>query len=313
MRHKIRILGIIIVLLLTKIQAQQDPQYTQYMYNMSVLNPAYTTDTPSILNFGMLYRSQWQNAVGAPKTLTFFAHTPLSEKIEVGLSVVSDDIGDGALKENNIYADFAYILKLDDESNISLGLKGGFTAFETNFGGFRLPQFEDDPAFNEDLNNTYPNIGVGAFYHRKNFYAGISSPNLLTSKHLENTNGISSLGSEAIHVFGMMGYVFDGIPDFKIKPSVLAKTAQNSPFTFDASMNVLFKNRFEGGISYRLEDSVSAMFNFAVLPTLRIGYSYDYTLSNLGDFNDGSHEIFALFDLDLLGIRKGYDKSPRFY
>ena len=118
MRHKIRILGIIIVLLLTKIQAQQDPQYTQYMYNMSVLNPAYTTDTPSILNFGMLYRSQWQNAVGAPKTLTFFAHTPLSEKIEVGLSVVSDDIGDGALKENNIYADFAYILKLDDESNI---------------------------------------------------------------------------------------------------------------------------------------------------------------------------------------------------
>lgn len=292
---------------------QQDPQYTQYMYNMSVVNPAYTTNEPGILNFGSLYRSQWQNAVGAPKTLTLFMHAPITEKIETGISFITDDIGDGALKENNIYADFAYILKLDGKSNLSLGLKAGITNFETNFNGFMLPEFQDDPAFNENLNNTFPNIGVGAFYTRNNFYTGVSAPNLLTSKHLENRDGINRVGSEEIHMFFTAGYVYELNPMLKIKPSILSKVVSGSPLNLDASLNVLFNNRLEGGLSYRLDDSVSAMFNLHVLPAIRIGYAYDYTLSNLGDFNSGSHEIFVLFDLDLLGLKKGYDKSPRFY
>lgn len=306
---------IFITLLLcqTILNAQQDPQYTQYMYNMSVINPAYTTNDLGMLNFGALYRSQWKNTVGAPKTLTFFAHAPLSQKIEMGVSVISDNIGDGALKENNIYADFAYILKLDDKSNLSLGLKGGVTTFETNFNGFMLPEFQDDSAFNENLNNTFPNVGAGAFYHRQNFYAGLSVPNLLTSTHLENKDGINRIGSENIHLFLTSGYVYELNPDLKIKPSILAKMVQGAPITMDVSLNVLFNNRFEGGLSYRLEDSVSAMFNLSVLPALRIGYAYDYTLSNLSTYSSGSHEIFVLFDLDLLGLGKGYDKSPRFY
>ena len=295
------------------LRAQQDPQYTQYMYNMSVINPAYTTDAPGMLNFGALYRSQWKNTVGAPETLTFFAHLPLSEKIETGISLITDNIGDGALKENNIYADFAYILKLDEKSNLSLGLKGGVTTFETNFNGFMFPEFQDDEAFNDNLNSTFPNVGVGAFYHRKNFYAGLSAPNLLTSKHLENRNGINRIGSENIHLFLTSGYVYELNADLKIKPSVLAKMVQGAPITFDASLNVLFNDRFEGGLSYRLEDSVSAMFNLSVLPALRIGYAYDYTLSKLSTYSSGSHEIFVLFDLDLLGLGKGYNKSPRFY
>src|SRR5690606_23020302 len=84
-------------------RGQQDPQYTQYMYNMSVINPAYTTNEPGMLNFGSLYRSQWKNVVGAPKTLTFFAHMPLNQKVETGLSLITDDIGDGVLKETNVY------------------------------------------------------------------------------------------------------------------------------------------------------------------------------------------------------------------
>ena len=91
------------LLFLIKLQGQQDPQYTQYMYNMNVVNPAYTINEPGMLNFGTLYRTQWENAVGAPQTLTFFAHAPLSKKIEMGTSIISDDIGDGSLKENNIY------------------------------------------------------------------------------------------------------------------------------------------------------------------------------------------------------------------
>ncbi|MGB5819253.1 MAG: type IX secretion system membrane protein PorP/SprF [Saonia sp.] len=303
----------LLFLLHSFLNAQQDPQYTQYMYNMSVINPAYTTNERGILNFGSLYRSQWQNAVGAPKTLTLFIHTPITEKIETGISFITDDIGDGALKENNIYADFAYILKLNEKSNLSLGLKAGITDFETNFNGFMFPEFQDDPAFNENLNSIFPNIGVGAFYSRDNFYAGVSAPNLLTSQHLENRDGINRTGSEEIHVFFTSGYVYEVNSELKIKPSMVTKIVSGSPLTLDASINALFNNKFEGGLSYRLEDSVSAMFNVYVLPSIRIGYAYDYTLSNLGDFNSGSHEIFVLFDLDLLGLKKGYDKSPRFY
>ncbi len=296
--------------------AQQDPQYTQYMYNMSVINPAYTTNDLGILNFGTLYRSQWLNAVGAPKTLSFFMHAPLSKKIETGISFITDEIGDGVLKENNIYADFAYILKLNRDSNISLGLKAGFTNFETNFNGFRLPEtpnIEDDEAFNKNLNNTFLNIGIGAFYHAKNYYVGVSAPNLFPTKHLEDKEGISGLGAEAIHVYLTGGYVYELNYRFKIKPSTMIKAVSGAPLTFDASLNVLYNDKFELGASYRLDDAVSAMFNAKVLPAVRIGYAYDYTLSNIGDFSSGSHEIFILFDLDLLGLKKGYDKSPRFY
>ena len=307
------LLVLLLLLLQLTVRAQQDPQYTQYMYNMSVINPAYTTNEPGMLNLGSLYRSQWKNAIGAPKTLTFFAHTALSEKIEMGLSFITDDIGDGVLKENNIYADFAYILKLNEKSNLSLGIKGGITTFETNFNGFMLPEFQDDIAFNENLNSTFPNVGIGAFYHRNNFYAGLSAPNLLTSIHLENKDGINRIGSENIHLFFTSGYIYELNPNLKIKPSLMTKMVKGSPLTLDISVNLLFNDRIEGGLSYRLEDSVSAMFNLSIIPALRIGYAYDYTLSNLSTYTSGSHEIFILFDLDLLGLSKGYDKSPRFY
>lgn len=302
-----------LLLVQTIVCAQQDPQYTQYMYNMSVINPAYTTNDPGLLNIGTLYRSQWKNAIGAPKTLTFFIHTAISDKIEAGLSFITDEIGDGALNENNIYADFAYILKLNEKSNLSLGLKGGVTTFNTNFNGFLLPEFQDDIAFEDNLNTSFPNVGAGAFYFRKNFYAGLSAPNLLTSKHLENKDGINRLGSEHMHLFFTSGYVYELNTNIKIKPSIMTKMVKGAPITADLSLNVLYNNRFEGGFSYRTEDAVSVMFNIAITPTLRIGYAYDHTLSNLGIYTSGSHEIFILFDLDLLGLRKGYAKSPRFY
>ncbi|NHF58264.1 type IX secretion system membrane protein PorP/SprF [Flavobacteriaceae bacterium TP-CH-4] len=305
--------GILLLLVQAGLRAQQDPQYTQYMYNMSVINPAYTTNELGMLNLGTLYRSQWVSAVGGPTTLTFFSHAAISEKIEMGLSLITDNIGDGAVKENNFYVDFAYILKLDEMSNLSLGLKAGLTNFNTDFTGFQLPEIQDDPAFNENLNSTFPNVGVGAFYNRDNFYAGVSIPNLLTSTHLENQNGVAGLGSEELHLFFISGYVYEMSPDLKIKPSIMTKVVKGSPLSIDGSLNVLFNKRFEVGASYRLEDSISAMFNMSIIPSLRIGYAYDYTLSNLSDFSAGSHEIFALFDLDLLGLNKGYDKSPRFY
>lgn len=299
--------------------SQQDPQYTNYMYNQNVINPAYTTNELGVINFGFMHRTQWTNAVGAPKTYTFFAHTPVSEKIEVGLSLITDNIGDGVLRENNVYADFAYILTLNESHKLSLGLKAGFTNFKTNFADFRFP--DDDPingiltndtAF-DNQNTTSPNFGVGAFYFTEKYYVGLSVPNLLNSKHIKEKNGLRSIGGEEIHLYLNAGYVFRLSDVVQLKPSTLIKAVKGSPFVIDTSINVLFNNRLEGGLSYRINDSFSAMFNIKATSSLKIGYAYDYTTTNLSNFNSGTHEVFVLFDFDTLGLKKGYDKSPRFF
>lgn len=298
---------------IASVSAQQDPEYTHYMYNMSVVNPAYATGTPSMLNLGGLYRTQWVGAVGAPKTFTFFGHTALSDKIEIGLSLVSDDIGDGAKKENNVYADFAYVLNLGGQNKLSLGVKAGFSSLQTNFNGFVLQSGDTstDAAFAENINVTKPNIGVGAYYFRNNFYVGLSAPNLLKAKQIEEKFGINAYGSEEIHTFFTAGYVFQISDALKLKPAFMSKIVKGAPVSVDITANLLYNEKFEFGAAYRIDDAISALVNINITPTLRVGYAYDYTLSNLGQFNSGTHEIMLLFDLDLLG--KGYDKSPRFF
>jgi len=311
--HKITIL-FCLVLLSIQGNAQQDPQFTQYMYNMSIINPAYATANEDILNIGGLYRTQWVGLEGAPKTGSFFAHTPINEKIELGISFTNDNIGD-VINENNIYADFAYVLSFGLDSKLSLGLKAGFTFFSANFDGFILNSgnTSTDVAFNENISRTFPNIGIGAFYFTDNYYLGLSAPNMLTTTHLESENGVKSTGVQDIHYFITGGYVFDINEDLKFKPAFMAKAVKGSPLALDITANVLINEKLEAGLGYRLEDAISALINFRISPDLRIGYSYDFTTTNLGDFNSGSHEIFILFDIDLFGFKGGYDRSPRFF
>lgn len=300
-----------IILFSIKGIAQQDPLYTQYMYNMSVINPAYATDNPGMLNLGGIYRTQWVGIDGAPNTASFFAHTPLSERVEVGISIVHDEIGD-VVKENNITADFAYVLPLDDNGNkLSFGVKGGITTFDADLARLETNQL-NDPAF-QNINELFPVFGVGAYFFGDNYYLGASAPNLFTSKHIENEQGLRGLGEENIHYFLTGGYVFDLTEDFKLKPAFMARGVQGAPLSVDVTANVLMFNRLEAGIGYRWDESITGLINFAVTPGLRVGYAYDYTTSNLGNYNDGSHEFLLLFDLDLFGFSKGYDKSPRFF
>ncbi|RAJ18213.1 PorP/SprF family type IX secretion system membrane protein [Olleya aquimaris] len=308
--------AIILVLALVSLKsvAQQDPQFTQYMYNMSIINPAYATADEGMLNLGGLYRTQWVGIDGAPTTGSFFAHTPINEKIEVGLSFTNDNIGD-VVNENNIYADFAYVLPVGLDAKLSFGLKAGVTLFNTDFNGFNLQSGDQstDTAFNENTSKTFPNLGIGAFYFSDNYYIGLSAPNLLTTKHLETENGIKTTGVQNVHYFLTGGYVFDINKDLKFKPSFMVKGVTGAPLAIDINANVLINEKLEAGLGYRLEDAIMAMVNFKVTPQLRVGYSYDYTISNLGDYNSGSHEIFLLFDVDIFGFKGGYDRSPRFF
>ncbi|SDX96617.1 type IX secretion system membrane protein, PorP/SprF family [Lutibacter oricola] len=304
---KIRILFLaFFTLVVFKSFGQQDPQYTHYNYNMNVLNPAYA-GSQGTLSIGLLGRTQWVGIDGAPETLTASIHSPISRNMGVGFSVVSDKIG--AISENNVYADFSYTIQTSYEGRLAFGLKGGITFQDINFLRLSKEQ-ENDPLFSENLNENYPNFGAGLFYYTSRFYAGLSMPNILESRHFEKKGGIVSSASERMHYFFTTGYVFDVSQDLKLKPSAMVKAVTGAPVSIDLSATAFLYNKVELGLSWRVDDSVSGLINFLIQPNVRLGYAYDHTYSNLGDFNSGSHEVFLLYDLDL--SRRDVN-SPRFF
>ncbi len=295
---------IIIALLFQDVNAQQDPQYTQYMYNMNVVNPAYAGSKES-LSITALYRKQWSGLDGAPETFTFSAHSPIGEKVGLGLSAIKDELG--PVKETNVYADFSYTLQLGTKMKLALGIKAGATFHDVGLTALEL-QDENDPFFSMDINKTYPNVGAGAFFYSDAFYIGLSVPNFLKSVHLDE-NGLK-YGSETNHYFGTAGYVFQVSDNFKLKPSVLVKSALDAPVSYDANLNALFYDRFELGVSYRLDDSFSGLVGFQVTPNIRVGYAYDHVTSDLKAVAPASHEVIVSFDLF---FKERVLKSPRFF
>lgn len=284
--------------------AQQDPQYTQYMYNMNVVNPAYAGSKES-LSITALYRDQWSGFDGAPKTFTFSAHSPLGDKVGLGLSAVKDELG--PVSETNVYADFSYTLQLGQSLNLALGVKAGATFHDVGLTDLEL-QDENDPFFSKNINNTYPNVGAGAFLYSDNFYLGVSVPNILKSVHLDE-NGLK-FGNETNHFFGTAGYVFQLSENVKLKPSVLVKYALDAPLSYDGNLNALFYDKFEIGASYRLDDSFSGLVGFQVTPNIRIGYAYDSVMSDIEAVASASHEVILTFDLY---FAKRALRSPRYF
>lgn len=299
---------IVIILVLVvgalQMQAQQDPQYTQYMYNMNVMNPAYAGSREN-LSFGLLYRTQWTGLDGAPETGTFFGHLPVGGNVGVGLSVIADQVG--PVKETNAYADFSYTLRLNGEHRLAFGLKAGATFHDIGLVDLDLID-PNDPFFAENINEVTPNIGAGVFWYTDKYYLAFSVPNILNSVHLD-ANGFE-LGSESSHYFLTGGYVFDLSANTKFKPSFMVKSSFSAPTSFDLNANFLFYEKFEIGASYRLEDSFSGMVNFAISPSLRIGYAYDNVVSDISKYAGSSHEIMVLFDLN---FPKQVSRSPRYF
>ena len=289
------------------LQAQQDPHYTQYMYNMSVMNPAYAGSKEN-LSMGLLYRKQWVEIEDAPTTTTFFGHAPVGKNVGMGLSVISDKIG--PVEENNIYADFSYTLNLGGEHKLAFGIKTGLTLHKVGLYDEVYPTLPDefDPAFSENTSNSYFNIGSGLFYYTNKYYLGFSIPNLMKSKHLD-FNG-REFGSEVSHYFVTGGYVFDISQNVKFKPFFMMKSAFEAPTSWDVSANFLFNEKFEIGGTYRLEDSFGAMVNYAITPNIKLGYAYDHIVSDLNVTTPSSHEIILLFDLN---FPKKVSSSPRFF
>ncbi len=298
---KIKLLfGALTLLSISSIFAQQDPQYTQYMYNMSVINPAYS-GSRGVPAIGILGRTQWVGVDGAPQTATLSFNSPVGQATGLGLSIIYDEIG--PVRESNIYGDFSYTIFTGEEGKLAFGIKAGISFLDVAY----LNTIDPDP-LNEPINQLSPNFGAGVYYYTNNFYVGLSAPNFLETRHLEDDGGVVSTASEKMHYFLTGGYVFDLNDNLKLKPSSLIKATSGAPVSFDLSANLLVNEKFEIGLSYRFDDSLSGMVGFQATPDFRIGYAYDYTTSYYNEFNSGSHEIILLFEFNRRNI-----KSPRFF
>jgi type IX secretion system PorP/SprF family membrane protein len=301
------ILPILILLVSFTTKAQQDPSYTQYMYNMNVVNPAYAGSKEAI-SFSLLHREQWVGVDGAPSTSTLAVHSPIQKQVGLGLSAISDKIG--PVEEQNIYGDFSYTINLNDKNKLALGLKAGFTLQKIGFFSEVFPTLPtSDNAFRENSNQSNFNLGTGLFYNYSDkFYFGASIPNMLKSSQLDY-NG-RQYGTEEKHYFITTGYVFDINDNLKFKPSTLVKSSLNAPISLDVSTNFLLYKKFEIGASYRVDDSFSGLVNIAVSNAIRIGYAYDSIISNLNTSTTSSHEFILLFDLN---FAKKVSSSSRFF
>jgi len=295
---------LVFTLLLTGlVYGQQDPHYTQYMYNQNILNPAYAGSRGD-LSIGLLGRTQWVGIDGAPDTQTLNIHSAVGNHVGVGLSAIHDQIG--PLEESNVSLDFSYTIPMSESANLAFGVKGTYTFIEM---GKVNPLYEDN-AFLGERKDNYGDIGAGAYYYTDKFYLGLSVPNILEDYSYSIEDLVIQDISDEMHFFGTLGYVFDLNNNLKFKPSAMLKFVQGSPISVDLNGSLFINELFEIGLSWREGDSVDALLGVQASPSVRIGYAYDYTLTNLSDYNSGSHELMLLFDLD---FSKKNIKSPRFF
>jgi type IX secretion system PorP/SprF family membrane protein len=296
-------------------KAQQDPMYTQYMFNTQTINPAYAGTWESF-SFMVLARQQWAGLLNAPETYTFSMQAPLkNERVALGLNLISDKIG--LEKRFYMFGDYSYLLPLNEKMKLRLGLKGGFTnytnnlsEYETNAPGSGIV----DPLFQGEIDRKFmPNFGIGGFLYGKKYYVGFSIPKIINQEFENNYNNLS-VNSEMRHYFLIAGLIFDLGENVKFKPTMLTKATfskeTGAPVELDLTANFLIKERFWVGAMYRTGDSFGLIAQWIIDKKMRIGYSYDYTTTNLQNFHSGSHEIMVSYELRFL---KEMFASPRYF
>ena len=286
--------------------AQQDPLYSQYMFNTLAFNPAYA-GSGDVFTVMALSRHQWVGFEGAPATQTILAHSPLgSQNLALGLSVINDKLG--PTRQTGVFADFAYRIRTGESSRLAFGLKGGFNSFRADLAG--LSTVDPDQANVDIQGKMLPNFGFGLFWHTPLAYVGVSAPKLLENETVEATNGLLTTGSEERHYFVMGGYVMDLGRDLKFKPSFMARLVAGAPLSLDVNANFLLRERIWFGAMYRLGNAFGLLGQYQVNDQLRIGYAFDLATTKLGAYNAGTHEIMLSYDLRFI---KGRTISPRYF
>lgn len=286
--------------------AQQNPEYTQYMYNTMMVNPGYTGSV-GLFEANLLLRKQWVNIEGAPQTGTLGIHSPLkNKKIGLGLNFISDDLGPSS--EQTLAGNISYTIDLSESTKLALGMKAGARMMNIDWSKGRFYD-SDDVLLNTNVKNKVMGLlGSGAYVYSDKWYVGLSVPSFLRSDYYDDIQ--ESVVSDELHFYFIGGYVFDLSDSVKFKPSALVKAVSGSPLSTDISANFLLKEKLTLGASYRWDDSVSALAGIQVSNGIFLGYSFDYTVTRLNKYNDGSHEIILRFQLPQ---KTTTIKSPRFF
>ena len=272
--------------------AQQDAQFTQYMYNTININPAYA-GSRGVLSIFALHRTQWVGLEGAPVTNTISINTPFNgTNLGLGVSLVNDKIGPTI--ENTFSADLSYTIHTSETFKLSFGIKATANLFDLDVTKLD-PVNISDPALQNIKNKFSPNIGGGIYLHSNKAYVGLSVPNFIETNRY-NDNEVVIL-KEKMHYYLIAGYVFDLSDSVKFKPALLTKIVEGAPLQVDISGNFMINEKFVAGIAYRWSAALSAMVGFQVSNCFQIGYGYDKETTTLDHYNSGSHEIFLRYEL----------------
>lgn len=302
---KINFLIVAIMLTGFIVRAQQDAQYTQYMYNTINVNPAYAGSRGTTSIF-ILHRTQWVGMDGAPVTNAASINMPINNSnLGLGISFVNDRIG--PTEENAGSIDLSYTIPTSDTFKLSFGIKATANLFNLDVNKLN-PQHQGDIQFQNLSNNFTPNIGAGLYLHSEQSYLGVSIPNFFETKRYDDNS--VAINKERMNFYLIGGHVFDLSPSLKFKPAFLAKMVEGSPLQLDVSGNVMLNNKFLAGVAWRWSASVSAMVGFQATDNWFIGYGYDLETTKLANYNSGSHELFLRYELF-----NQYNKmiSPRFF
>jgi type IX secretion system PorP/SprF family membrane protein len=284
--------------------AQQDAQFTQYMYNTININPAYAGSRGALSIFA-LHRTQWVGLDGAPVTNAASVNTPLNgSNLGLGVSIINDKIG--PTNENTISADLSYTVPTSETFKLSFGIKATANFFNLDIS--RLNPVDDDPSLRDFNNKFTPNIGAGVYLHSDKAYIGFSIPNFIESNRYDDNE--VAIFKEKINYYLIAGYVFDMNESIKFKPALLTKVVEGAPLQMDLSGNFMFSEKFVIGIAYRWSAALSAMVGFQVSNGMYIGYGYDYETTRLNNYNSGSHEIFLRYEIFK---NNGKIITPRFF
>ncbi len=299
------------LLLAIQLQAQQEIMVSQYMFSGLFVNPAYT-GTHNFSEATALYRAQWTGFEGAPTTQTFGIEGPISnELMGLGLTVTNDKIGD--TRQTEIFANWSYHLFLNESATtrLSFGIRAGFADYSANLSETKV--FDNgDPIFSQNQSNAFvPKFGAGIYLYSTLWYAGISVPTVYAADKKVRFN-INDVGDRYFepHTYFTGGYIFKTSDNFAIKPSVLIKYLNGSPLQADINCNLLIRNTFWIGASYRTGDAIVGILEYNIANTFRIGYSYDFNTTTLSSYNSGSHEIMLSFKFAKETIKT---KSPRYF
>ncbi len=295
----------------TVVKAQYDPMFTQYMFNEMFINPAYAGSKEAI-SLTALHRMQWIGFDGAPTTTTFSAHAPLLKNtMGVGVSVLNEKIG--VTNRQLIYGDYAYRFQMG-KGKFSLGLMGGLNMIRENLLSVQTT-VAGDQAFSQNIpTQMLPNFGFGMYYYTSKFYAGLSIPRMIDNKlSLTTANGIKTdnkVDLKSFHYYFVIGRLFAINDNFKLKPQIMTKAVQNAPVEWDINLNALIRETLWLGASYRTGADVSAIVGYQFSPQFLASLSYDYTLTDIRNYNSGSIEFGLNY---LFSFRGKKIVTPRYF